>query len=198
MTPINKFRAIGLALAALIFAADQWVKHYVVNTLGLGRTIDQYPLLSFFDLTYAENRGVSLGMFEATSMEMRWFLVGLTALIAGVVTIWMLREKLLGDILALGLILGGALGNIVDRYRFGYVVDYADFHVTWIPDALCPNEVDGICRPFYIFNVADAAITIGVVIILARALFIREKEDDGQEATHETPDTRPVTQDTES
>ena len=97
----------------------------------------------------------------------------------------MLREKLLGDILALAMILGGALGNIVDRYRFGYVVDYADFHI-------------GDFRPFLIFNVADAAITIGVVIILARALFIREKEDDGQEATHETPDTRPVPQDTES
>ena len=69
----------------------------------------------------------------------------------------------------LGLILGGALGNIVDRYRFGYVVDFADFHI-------------GEFRPFLIFNVADAAITIGVVIILARALFMREKPDNAQES----------------
>ena len=69
-------------------------------------------------------------------------------------------------ILALSLILGGALGNIKDRYEFGYVVDFADFHI-------------GTFRPFLIFNVADAAITIGVVILLARALFMREKPATG-------------------
>lgn len=185
MTQIGKFRTIGLALAAVIFAADQWMKHFVVNTLGLDQMGENYPLLPFFDFTRTNNYGVSLGMFEATSMEMRWILVGVTALIAGVVAIWMLREKLLGDILGLSLILGGALGNIVDRYRFGYVVDYADFHI-------------GDFRPFLIFNVADAAITIGVVIILARALFIREKEDDGQEATAKTPDASPVEEGRES
>jgi len=65
-------------------------------------------------------------------------------------------------VLALGMILGGAMGNIRDRFLFGYVIDYADLHI-------------GEWRPFLIFNVADAAITIGVVIILARALFIGEK-----------------------
>jgi signal peptidase II len=68
----------------------------------------------------------------------------------------------------LALILGGALGNIVDRYSYGYVVDYADFHI-------------GTFRPFLIFNVADAAITIGVVIVLARSLFMREKPAEPQE-----------------
>jgi signal peptidase II len=76
----------------------------------------------------------------------------------------MLREKLLGDILALSLILGGALGNIKDRYELGYVVDFADLHF-------------GDFRPFLIFNVADAAITIGVVIVLARAFLMRDKDD---------------------
>lgn len=93
----------------------------------------------------------------------RWLLVGLTALIAGVVAVWMWREKLRGDVLALSLVLGGALGNIVDRVRYGYVVDYADLHF-------------GTFRPFYIFNLADAAITIGVLILLARAFLMREKE----------------------
>ena len=74
-------------------------------------------------------------------------------------------EKLLGDILALSLILGGALGNIKDRYDLGYVVDFADLHF-------------GEFRPFLIFNVADAAITIGVVIVLARAFFMRDKDDE--------------------
>lgn len=168
MTALGKFRAIGLAIAAVIFVADQWVKHFVVETLGLDEIGENYPLLPFFDFTRTNNYGVSLGMFEATSMEMRWILVGVTAVIACVVAVWMMREKAFGDIAALSLVLGGALGNIRDRYLYGYVIDYADLHI-------------GDFRPFLIFNVADAAITIGVVIILARALFIREKPDNAQD-----------------
>src|SRR3546814_4271194 len=74
----------------------------------------------------------------------------------------MWREKARGDVLALGLVLGGALGNILDRVRFGYVVDFAAIHI-------------GEWRPFLIFNLADAAITIGVLIPLARALLMRDK-----------------------
>lgn len=172
MSKLAKFRLYGVVLALVVFIADQWMKNYVVNTLGLIEIGDHYPLLPFFDFTRTNNYGVSLGMFEATSMEMRWILVGVTALIALVVLVWMMREKLLGEILALALVLGGALGNIVDRYRFGFVVDYADFHI-------------GDFRPFLIFNVADAAITIGVVIILARALFMREKVGNEQDAATE-------------
>jgi signal peptidase II len=76
----------------------------------------------------------------------------------------MWREKLRGDVLALAMVLGGALGNIVDRVRYGYVVDYADLHF-------------GTFRPFWIFNLADACISIGVVILLARAFLIRERKD---------------------
>ncbi len=176
MSPLAKFRALGLALAALVFAADQWLKGYVVNDLGLDQIGETHPLLPFFDFTRTNNYGVSLGMFEATSMEMRWILVLVTALIACVVLWWMFREKLLGDVLALGMVLGGAAGNIVDRFQFGYVIDFADLHF-------------GDFRPFLIFNVADAAITIGVVIILARALFMREKPNQAQDsAPAETPD----------
>src|SRR5262245_19006168 len=93
---------------------------------------------------------------------MRWGLVELTGLIALVVTVWLVRERLLGDILQLGLILCGALGNIRDRFTLGWVIDYADLHF-------------GTFRPLQIINFADAAMSIGVVIILARALFMREK-----------------------
>ncbi|NVD45133.1 signal peptidase II [Qipengyuania atrilutea] len=163
MTPVKRNRLIGLALAFAIFAVDQLVKWYVSGPLQL-RQRGLIELIPFFDLRWTENYGVSMGMFEATSMEMRWVLVLVTAAIAGVVTIWMLREKLIGDILGLSLILGGALGNIKDRYELGYVIDYADLHF-------------GDFRPFFIFNLADAAITIGVVIILARAFFVSEKDD---------------------
>lgn len=157
-------RLIGLGFAVFIAAMDQLVKWYVVGPLNL-RNVRNIELVPFFDLTYVENRGISLGMLQATNMEMRWLLVGMTALIGLVVLVWMMREKILGDILGLSLILGGAIGNIYDRYVFGYVIDYADLHI-------------GTFRPFLIFNIADAAITIGVVIILARSLFVREKDDE--------------------
>ncbi|MCB2068023.1 MAG: signal peptidase II [Erythrobacter sp.] len=177
MSGLAKLRALGLLLAALVCAVDRWLKDYVVNDLGLVQIGDHHPLLPFFDFTRTNNYGVSLGMFEATSVEMRWILVGVTAVIALVVTVWLLREKLLGEILPLGLVLGGALGNIYDRFRFGYVIDYADFHI-------------GTFRPFLIFNLADAAITVGVVILLARALFMREKSANEQEAsTSDAPAT---------
>jgi len=158
----TRTRLIGLALAAFIAGLDQLVKWVVIDQLDL-RVVRHIELLPFFDLTYTENYGISLGLLEATNMEMRWLLVLVTAGIAAVVFIWMMREVLLGDIIGLALILGGAIGNIMDRYSLGYVVDYADLHI-------------GGFRPFLIFNIADAAITIGVVIILARSLFLRDKD----------------------
>lgn len=168
-------RILGLVLAAVIFVIDQWLKGYVTGPLGLTRIGDTHHLLPFFDFTLTHNYGVSLGMFEATSAEMRWGLLAMTGLIALVVLVWLLRERRFGDILPLGMILGGALGNIVDRATYGYVVDFADFHI-------------GTFRPFLIFNLADAAISIGVVIILARALFMREKPaaPQGEETADQT------------
>jgi signal peptidase II len=158
-----KYRLQGLMLASFIFIADQAVKFIMLGPLAL-QSRRQIHIISFFDLTYAENRGVSMGFLEASSETQRWLLVGLTALIAGVVALWMWREKLRSDVLALAMVLGGALGNIVDRVRYGYVVDYADLHF-------------GTFRPFWIFNLADACISIGVVILLARAFLIRERND---------------------
>lgn len=157
-------RLIGLAIAAVIAALDQLSKWYVIGPLAL-RQVRQIELLPFFDLTYTENRGISLGMLQASNMEMRWLLVLMTLVIAAVVLVWLLRERKLGDITGLALILGGAIGNIYDRYTLGYVVDFADLHI-------------GGFRPFLIFNVADAAITIGVVIILARSLLVSDKDND--------------------
>lgn len=163
-------RLAAIALALGLFVVDQLGKHFVVNRLGLRNVGDHYPLLPFFDFTRTNNYGVSLGMFEATSVEMRLVLLVVTGLVASGIAVWIMREKNRWDLVALGMILGGALGNIVDRYRLGYVVDFADFHI-------------GTFRPFLIFNVADAAITIGVVILLARALFIGEKPAKEQDET---------------
>ena len=172
MTGSWRTRGAGLALAVLVYALDQWVKQLVTGPLGLDQVGEQIYLLPIFNLTLTHNFGVSLGFLEASSPEMRWGLVGLTAVIATVVFVWLLRERKLPDIAPLGLILGGALGNIQDRVLYGYVLDYADLHF-------------GEFRPFLIFNVADAAISIGVAFILVRALFMREKPAAPQEGANQ-------------
>lgn len=165
MSRTARHRLTGLVLAAVIFGVDQWVKWLVTGPLGLDQDGEQLVLLPFFDLTRTSNYGVSLGMLTAQTDTARWLLVAMTAAIALGVLVWLLREKVLGEILALSLVLGGALGNIRDRVLYGHVVDYADLHF-------------GDFRPFLIFNIADAAITIGVLLILARSFLSREKAQD--------------------
>ncbi|BBE32935.1 signal peptidase II [Sphingosinicella microcystinivorans] len=151
--------AKGYLVAAAIFVVDQLVKLWIIAGIGLQAkgSINLLPVLS---LTWVENRGVSMGLLQADGAKERWILTGVTALIAAGVAWWMRKETNRIDILALALVLGGALGNIVDRVRFGYVVDFVHVHVgEW---------------SFYVFNVADAAITIGVAILLLRAFFERK------------------------
>jgi signal peptidase II len=153
-------RTLGVAIAVSIFVLDQLSKWVVTHLLQLPIQ-RQIQLLPIFDLTWVENKGVSMGFLTADSNVGRWLLVGLTVLIAGFVSVWMWREKSRQDCIALGLVLGGALGNILDRARLGYVVDFADLHF-------------GDIHPFLVFNVGDAAITIGVLLLVARALFTSE------------------------
>lgn len=158
----------GLLIAALAFILDQAVKWIVTVPLSL-EAKGTIEIVSFFDLRWAMNCGISLSMFASCTDTTRWTLVAVTAAVAAAVAFWMTREKARGDVIALAMILGGALGNIVDRVRLGYVVDFADLHI-------------GDFRPFMIFNVADACITIGVLLLVARALLLGEKAPaaDGQ------------------
>jgi signal peptidase II len=164
----GRLRAYGFALALVVFALDRAIKWYVSGPLQLQyvRVIELFP---FFALRWTENYGISLGLFTATSSEMRLGLLALTGAIALGVAVWMWREKAWGDVAGLAFVLGGALGNIVDRFTRGYVIDYADLHF-------------GEWRPFLIFNLADAAITVGVLILLARSLLSREKPTQVAEA----------------
>ena len=158
----------GLAIAAAIFILDQVVKALVLGPLGLRVEGDSVYVMPFFSFTLVHNIGVSLGMFNATTDAARWGLVILTSAIGLFVARWLWREKNAIDASGLGLILGGAFGNVIDRVRFGHVTDYADLHF-------------GNFRPFLVFNIADAAITIGVLVLLARALFA--KDDVGADGT---------------
>lgn len=152
----------GLMTALALFLVDQVIKWAVTGPMGLRALGDVREVLPIFNLRFVPNYGISLGLLTADSNASRWALVAMTGVIALAVAFWMTRERNPVDQVALGCVLGGALGNILDRVRFGYVVDFADLHF-------------GEWRPFLVFNVADAAITIGVLVLLARALLVRDR-----------------------
>lgn len=161
-----KSPSIGYFVALALFGLDQLVKWIVTGPLGVNQNGDQLYLLPFFQFTYTRNEGISLGLLNATNDVGRWMLVALTGAIALGVAFWISREKNRVDQVALGMVLGGALGNILDRTLHGYVVDFADLHF-------------GEFRPFLIFNVGDAAISIGVVILLLHAFVSRKDQAKG-------------------
>jgi signal peptidase II len=155
-------RTFGFSIALVIFALDQLAKWVVSGPLRL-REVAQIYILPIFNFTWTENNGISLGLFNAQTEIGRWMLVAVTSAIAIGVAVWIGRERHRWDQAALGMILGGALGNILDRVRHGYVVDFADLHF-------------GSFRPFLVFNVGDAAISIGVLILLVRAFLMRNEQ----------------------
>jgi len=160
-------RRLGLLIALAVLGLDQLAKWVVTGPLQV-QSVDHFYLLPFFQLTYTQNNGISLGLLNATTEVGRWMLVALTSTIAIGVAFWMGREKNRIDQIALGMVLGGALGNILDRTLHGYVVDFADLHF-------------GEFRPFLIFNVGDAAISIAVVILLLRAFLSRKEQTTGSD-----------------
>jgi len=161
-------RRLGFLVALTVFGLDQLVKWVVTGPLGVNYVGAEKYLLPFFQFTYTQNNGISLGLLNATTEVGRWMLVALTSAIALGVAFWMGREKNRIDEVALGMVLGGALGNILDRTLHGYVVDFADLHF-------------GNFRPFLIFNVGDAAISIAVVILLLRAFLSRKDQTKGSD-----------------
>ena len=165
---LKRTRSVALVIAFLVFTLDQAVKWVVAYPLQL-EFRGSIEIVDFFNLTFVQNKGVSLGLLTADGEVGRWLLVALTAAIAIFVALWLWREKRRDDSTALALVLGGALGNIVDRVRLGYVLDYADLHF-------------GEWRPFLVFNVGDAAITIGVLLLLVRALLMRDGRAKKKEA----------------
>ncbi|WP_426959580.1 signal peptidase II [Muricoccus radiodurans] len=157
MTAINLRR--GLILALVILVADQASKWWVLNGLDLPMRRN-VPLLAAgpfgLDLTMVWNRGVTFGLLSGSEPWHAYVLAGLAAVIAAVLLRWMAKAENRRTALALGAIVGGAVGNVIDRLRFGAVVDFVDAHAwDW---------------HWYVFNVADAAIVLGVITLLAEAL----------------------------
>src|SRR5690606_31604325 len=161
--PPSSHRSLGLLFAALVVVADQVSKWWILDVFRLPEKFSVPLIEGFLHLTMVWNRGVSTGLLTAESDMGRWLLTALTAAISVGVFLWMWRERNRWQAPALAAILGGAIGNIIDRVRFGAVADFID--------------VRGIPYWSYVFNVADAAITIGVAVILLLSLKKQESND---------------------
>jgi signal peptidase II len=150
----------GLLFAAVLLAADQASKHWILFGLNLPE-LRSVPLLALgpfgLDLTMVWNRGVTFGMLSGEGGWNHIALAGLSVVIAALLLRWLWRAETMAMTLALGAIIGGAIGNVIDRLRFGAVVDFIDTYAWgW---------------HWYVFNVADAGIVCGVLVLVADALF---------------------------
>jgi signal peptidase II len=162
-TPPTLLPWLGIAL--LIIVVDQITKTLIVGNLQLG---DSHTITSFFNIVRAHNTGAAFSFLASAAGWQRWFFIGLGIAAAGFI-VWMLRshggQRLFS--LALALILGGALGNVIDRLIHGYVVDFLEFHWRFLEPVFHGGR-------FPSFNVADSAISVGAVcLILDEILRVR-------------------------
>jgi lipoprotein signal peptidase len=145
----------GLLAAALVFVADQASKWWVLNVLHLPE-LGSVPLLPVLNLTMVWNQGVTFGLFHQDGAAGPWLLAGVALAVVVALVLWMRRAERVLVACALGAIAGGAVGNVLDRVRFGAVVDFIHAHAFgW---------------SWYVFNVADAAIVCGVAALVLDGL----------------------------
>ena len=162
-TSAGMLQWLGLSLIVLI--ADQFTKVLVVGFYQLGAST---PVTGFFNLVRAHNSGAAFSFLSDASGWQRWFF-SIIGLLAAVLLVWLLKshagQKLFS--FALACILGGAVGNVIDRLLYGYVVDFLDFHWRWLAPVFAGGH-------FPAFNIADSAITIGATcLILDELLRVR-------------------------
>ena len=141
------------AVAALIL--DQASKLWLLFVFDIGRR-GAVQVTPFFDLVLAWNVGISFGWFQSESPAAQIILMLIKAVAVIVLAIWMARSRTLLAAVALGLIIGGAIGNAIDRFAYGAVVDFALFHL----------QIGGKAFNWYVFNLADVAIVAGVAALL--------------------------------
>ncbi len=153
--------ALWILLAVVVVGLDQ------VSKLAIIRWVDLYQkveITSFFNITHQQNTGAAFSFLANAGGWQRWFFAGLATVVSAVLAVWLYRLRSTGQwVLSAGLafVLGGAVGNLIDRIRLGYVTDFIQvLIVNW---------------PFPSFNVADAAITVGAVLLIIDALFYSGK-----------------------
>ena len=151
---------LGLMVAVLVFGLDQLTKWAALFVLDLPE--QSITVTPFFNLVMVWNRGVSFGMLNSAGALAPWLLAGLALAVVIGLLVWLRRTEHWLIAIGLGLVIGGALGNVVDRLRYGAVVDFLDFHAA------------GYHWPA--FNVADAAICIGAAVIVVDGLLAPRRQ----------------------
>ena len=157
--PVWRTRLLGLVCVALALAADQGHKLWMLNVYGIEAKAP-VRIAPFFDLVMAWNPGISYSLFSAKTDTGRWMLLAATLAATLLLAVWMWRTRLTATAAGLGLVVGGALGNAWDRFAYGAVADFFHFHVGGFS--------------WYVFNVADVAISLGVLLLLLDSLFQRQ------------------------
>ena len=148
---MSPYRTFGLGLAAVVLVLDQATKWWMLEVVGIALR-PPIEVTPFFNLVMVWNRGVSFGLFAHEAEVMPYVLSGVAVAISVALFVWLARAERRWIAAAIGLVVGGAVGNVIDRLRFGAVADFFDLHVAgWHWPA---------------FNVADAAIVVGVGMIL--------------------------------
>jgi lipoprotein signal peptidase len=148
---MKRCRIAGLAVALLVLAADQASKAWIVHGLDLPG-LGSVRVLAVLNLTWVENRGITFGLLNGAGGFGPVLLTGLALAVVTALGVWLWRAERVTVAAALGAVAGGAVGNVIDRLRFGYVVDFIHAHAWgW---------------SWYVFNLADAAIVCGVAALV--------------------------------
>lgn len=158
----------GAVTAIGVFVADQLSKLWILLVVRLEDT-GPWPILPFMDFVMVWNRGISYGLFQQSSDVGRWALIALSIAASVWLGLWLRRSARRVEALALGLIIGGALGNVIDRIAYGAVADFVHLHwgsFSW-----------------YVFNIADAAIVVGVAALLYDSVASEWRKGSGQSAS---------------
>ena len=155
-----------LGLSIVIVILDQLTKFLVTQNLKLHESIE---IFSWFNLTLVHNTGAAFSFLSQAGGWQRWFFIILAITISVVITIWLLRlpAKQRWLACALALVLGGAVGNLWDRMVFGYVIDFIDVSIGFLPWRLF--------NPWPAFNIADSAISIGAVMLIIDAILNKDE-----------------------
>lgn len=152
-----------MAVAALVVIADQVTKWAIVEWVAL---YERVPLNSFINLTHQQNPGAAFSLLADAGGWQRWFFIVLASVVSVVLAVWLWRIRNQGHaVLAAGLalVLGGAIGNLIDRILLGYVTDFIQ---VWFGSWAFPS-----------FNVADAGISVGAALLIIDALFFSGREE---------------------
>lgn len=150
----SRWSLMGIGLATFIIAIDQVSKWLVLSHLMVPP--QTFPITSFFNIVLAWNRGISFGLFSNSNPYGPWILAAIATGFIVVIILWIWQAETKIMALAFGAVLGGAIGNLSDRIRFGAVTDFLDFHA--------------FGYHWYTFNIADTAIVVGVALILLEYL----------------------------